>query len=158
MNIIYLNCRKYELDRKKIIAVIVVKRKAKATKVVSITVMIFFLSNSYFPQFKYMIFIYSFFHLYLSRVYKEPTKLPAPSWLIGSVGKSAAPASQKSQVRILYKPDFFSGFLFTTAKVVSITVMIFFLSNSYFLQFKYMIFIYSFFHLYLSRVYKEPNK
>ena len=31
----------------------------------------------------------------------------------------------------------FSGFLFTTAKVMSVTAMIFFLSNSYFLQFKY---------------------
>ena len=30
-------------------------------------------------------------------------------------------------VRIPYKPDFFPGFLFTTAKVVSITAMIFFL-------------------------------
>ena len=63
MNIIYLNCGKYELDRKKIIPVIdttfaVVKRN-----------------------------------------------------------------------RIPYKADFFSGFLFTTAKVVSITTMIFFLSS-----------------------------
>ena len=33
-----------------------------------------------------------------------------------------------------YRPDFFyfSGFLFTTAEVVFITAMIFFLSNSYF--------------------------
>ena len=37
------------------------------------------------------------------------------------------------RVRIPYKPDFFSGFLFTTAKVVSITAMIFFLSNELFL-------------------------
>ena len=43
--------------------------------------------------------------------------------------------------------DFFSVFLFTTAKVVSITAMIFFLSNSYFPQFKYMIFIYSFYQI-----------
>ena len=50
---------------------------------------------------------------------------------------------------------FFAGFLFITAKVVSITTMIFFLSKSNFPQFKYMIFIYSIFHLHLSRVYKD---
>ena len=34
--------------------------------------------------------------------------------------------SQRSRVRILYMPEFFSGFLFATAKVASITAMIFF--------------------------------
>ena len=38
----------------------------------------------------------------------------------------ATPVSQRSRVRILYKPEFFSGFLFATVKVVSITAMIFF--------------------------------
>ena len=37
-----------------------------------------------------------------------------------------------SRVRIPYRPDFFKLFYFTTAQVVFITAMIFFLSNSYF--------------------------
>ena len=41
-------------------------------------------------------------------------------------GFEAAPVSQRSRVRIPYKPEFFSSFLFATAKVASITVMIFF--------------------------------
>ena len=36
----------------------------------------------------------------------------------------AAPVSQRSRVRIPYKPEFFSGFLFATAKVAYITAMI----------------------------------
>ena len=43
-----------------------------------------------------------------------------------SSGKRAAPVSQRSRVWILYKPEFFSGFLFATAKVASICVMIYF--------------------------------
>ena len=42
--------------------------------------------------------------------------------------ESAAPVSQRSRVRIPYKPEFFfffSGFLFATAKVAYITAMIF---------------------------------
>ena len=35
------------------------------------------------------------------------------------------PVWQRSRVRIPYKPEFFSGFLFATAKVASITAMIF---------------------------------
>ena len=42
------------------------------------------------------------------------------------MGKSAAQVSQRSRVRIPYKYDFFSGFLFATAKVASITAMIYF--------------------------------
>ena len=38
--------------------------------------------------------------------------------------KSTAPVSQRSKVRIPYKPEFFSGFLFATAKVAYITAMI----------------------------------
>ena len=34
--------------------------------------------------------------------------------------------SQRSRFWILYKPEFFSGFLFATAKIASITAMIFF--------------------------------
>ena len=55
----------------------------------------------------------------LSRVYNEPIQRPAPSWLVSSIGKSAAPESQTSRVRrIQYKLQFFSSFLFATAKVV----------------------------------------
>ena len=43
-----------------------------------------------------------------------------------SICKSAAPVSQRSRVRILYKPEFFSVFLFAIAKVASITAMIYF--------------------------------
>ena len=42
-----------------------------------------------------------------------------------SYNKSSAPVSQRSRVRIPYKPEFFSGFLFATAKVGSITAMIY---------------------------------
>ena len=38
--------------------------------------------------------------------------------------KNAAPVPQRSGVP--YKPEFFSGFLFATAKVVSITAIVFF--------------------------------
>ena len=37
--------------------------------------------------------------------------------------------SQRSRVRIPYKPEFFSGFLFATAEVASITAMVFFTFN-----------------------------
>ena len=39
---------------------------------------------------------------------------PLPVGLFSSSGKSAAPVSQRSWVRIPYKPEFFSGFIFTT--------------------------------------------
>ena len=42
-------------------------------------------------------------------------KWPAPSWLDSSVSKSAAPVSQRSWVRIPFKPVFLSGLLFSTA-------------------------------------------
>ena len=58
------------------------------------------------------------------RVYNEFTQLPAPSWLDSSIGKSTAPVSQRSWVRIPFKPEFFSGFLFAAAKVAYITAMI----------------------------------
>ena len=41
-------------------------------------------------------------------------------------GFEVAPVSQRSRVRIPYKPEFFSSFLFATTKVASITVKIFF--------------------------------
>ena len=42
------------------------------------------------------------------------------------IGKSTTPVTKRSRVQIPYKPEFFSGFLFATAKVVSIIAMIFF--------------------------------
>ena len=39
--------------------------------------------------------------------------------IVSSIRKSAAPVSQRSRVQILYKPEFLSGFLLATAKVVS---------------------------------------
>ena len=44
----------------------------------------------------------------------EPTYWQAPSWLFSSVGKSTAPVSQRSWVQIPYRPEFFSGLIFTT--------------------------------------------
>ena len=61
---------------------------------------------------------------FLSRVYNEPIQRPAPSWLVSLIGKCTAPVSQRSRVRIPYKPEFFSRFLFAIAKVVPITAMI----------------------------------
>ena len=63
------------------------------------------------------------FIIILSRVCNEPIQRPARIWLVGSVGKSAAPVLQRSRVRIPYTPEFFSGFHFATAKVASITAM-----------------------------------
>ena len=60
-------------------------------------------------QFLYMIVRYSQLHHHPSRI-----------------GKSTAPVTKRSRVQIPYKPEFFSGFLFATAKVVSIITMIFF--------------------------------
>ena len=42
----------------------------------------------------------------------------------GRKKKNAAPVPQRSGVP--YKPEFFSGFLFSTVKVVSITAIVFF--------------------------------
>ena len=84
-----------------------------------------------------MIFIYtSTFHGFK----KNRPNDQFPDGLLAQLVMTSAIPVQRSRVRIPYKPDlflflflfFFSGFLFTTAKVVSITAMIFFLSNSYF--------------------------
>ena len=47
------------------------------------------------------------FIIILSRVYNESIQWPTPSWLVGSVGNSAAPVSQRSWVWIKYKSEFF---------------------------------------------------
>ena len=45
-------------------------------------------------------------------------------WPLWYRWKSAALVSQRSRIRIPYKPEFFSDFLFATAKVADITAMI----------------------------------
>jgi len=78
----------------------------------------FLIINSYLsPQFKYMIFYISICILHLLRVYFELTMWPAPRW-------STAPVSQRSWIRIPFRPEFLLGFNFTTAQVVCITAMI----------------------------------
>ena len=62
------------------------------------------------------------FIIILSRVYNESLQRPAPSWLVSL--HQSRPISQRSRVRIPYKPEFFSGFLFATAKVAYLTAMI----------------------------------
>ena len=52
----------------------------------------------------------------LSRVYNEPIQRPAPCWLVSSVGKNAAPVSQMSRVRILYKPELIFRLSFRNCK------------------------------------------
>ena len=68
--------------------------------------------------------------LRLLRVYHEITMWPVPRWL-----DSTAPVSHRSWVWILFRPEFSSGFNFTTVWVVK-SVM----SECLFPQFKYMIF------------------
>ena len=69
-----------------------------------------------YPQFKYMTFIYS---------------LPSIHHFTGlfrtTIMTSSAPVSQKSWVQIPYRPEFFSGLIFTTAYVVHITARITFI-------------------------------
>ena len=67
------------------------------------------------------------FIIILSRVYNESIQWPTPSWLVSSVGKSAAPVSQRSWVWIKYKSEcFFQAFFSQLQKVASITAMIYF--------------------------------
>ena len=66
--------------------------------------------------------IHNFVIIILSRVYNEPIQRPAPSWLVSLIGRAL---HRRSRVRIPYNPEFFSGFLFATAKVAYITAMIF---------------------------------
>ena len=85
-----------------------------------------------------MIFIYTFtFHGFKKN---RPNDQLPDGLLAQLVMTSAIPVQRSQRARIPYKPDlflicflfFFSGFLFTTTKVLSITAMIFFLCNSYF--------------------------
>ena len=56
-------------------------------------------------------------HPFTSWVYNEPIQRPAPSWLVSLIGRP------RRWVRIPYKPEFFSGILFATAKVAYTTAM-----------------------------------
>ena len=58
-----------------------------------------------------------------SWVYLEPTWWPAPSWLVSSVGR-ALHRYRRGHGFKLYKPEFLSGLIFTTAQVVFITAKI----------------------------------
>ena len=91
----------------------------------------------------FILFIFTF-HGFISN--RPNDQLPV-GLFVSSVGRALHRYCRGHRVRIPYRPDFFR-LSFTTAKVVSITTMIFFISNSCFPQFKYMIFIYSFFSLY----------
>ena len=81
-----------------------------------------------------MIFIYTFtFHGFE----KNRPNDQLPVGLLTQLVMTSAIPVQRSRVRIPYKPDLFLisiffRLFFTTAKVVSITAMIIFLSNSYF--------------------------
>ena len=85
--------------------------------------------NFYFlyPQFTCTIFIYSqsFIHhftgLYGTNIMTNSQLACQLSW------QSAAPVSQRSWVQIPYRPEFFSGLIFTTAQVVFITAKIAFI-------------------------------
>ena len=56
---------------------------------------------------------------------KNVYRLPS-SWLVSLTGRALHRAvSQRSRVRVQYKPEFFSGFLSATAKVAYIIATIF---------------------------------
>ena len=65
--------------------------------------------------------IWSFIHSFVTFTFYawvsyELTKWLAPRWLDSSVGRALhAPVSQRSWVQIPFRPEFFSGFNFTTA-------------------------------------------
>ena len=84
------------------------------TEVVFITVKIAIIFTSYL-QFKYMTFIYSqpFIHHFMGLF---GTNTVTSSQLACQLScQSTAPLSQRSWVQIPYRPEFFSGLLFTTA-------------------------------------------
>ena len=60
-------------------------------------------------------YIYNFIIIF-SRVYNESIQWSTPSWLVSSVGKSAAPVLQRSRVRIPYKSEFFFRLSFRNCK------------------------------------------
>ena len=97
-------------------------------KVASVTVMIFFhiiLHSAFLIYSIWFSYVHNFI-IILSRFYNEPIQWSSPNWPVSSGGKSAAPVLQRSRFKSCTSLNFFSGFLFATAKVASITAMIFF--------------------------------
>ena len=80
-----------------------------------------------YPQFTHMIFIYSqsFIHhltgLFGTNIVTSSQLACQLSWY------SASPVSQRSGVQISYRPESFSGLIFTTVEVVFITAKIAFI-------------------------------
>ena len=64
------------------------------------------------------------FIIILSRVYNEPIQRPAPSWLVSLIGKALHQYRRGQGFESRTSLNFFSGFLFATAKVAYITAMI----------------------------------
>ena len=99
----------------------------RTVKVGSITAMIFFRLILH-PA----VSIYDF-HILISssssfqwRVYNEPTKCPAPSWLVSSIGRALHRYRAEVKGSNPVQAWIFPGFLLASAKVASITAMIFF--------------------------------
>ena len=65
------------------------------------------------------------FIIILSRVYNEPIQRPAPSWLVSLIGRALHWYRRGQGFESRTSLNFYSGFLFATAKVAYITAMIF---------------------------------
>ena len=61
----------------------------------------------------------------MTRVYNEPIQRPAPSWLVSLIGRGLHRHRSDQGFESRTSLNFFSGFLFATAKVAYITGMIF---------------------------------
>ena len=70
--------------------------------------------------------IFITFIIILSRVYNEPIQRPAPSWLVSLIGRALHRYRRGQGFESRTSLNFFSGFRFATAKVASITAMIYF--------------------------------
>ena len=110
-----------------------------------------------------MIFHIFIYILQLLRVYYELTMWPAPRWLDSSVGRALhryrrGHGFESCSGLNFTRPEFlFSGFNFTTAWVVCVTVMI---KHKWYLspQFKYMIFHLFIYIIHILRVDYELTK
>ena len=78
---------------------------------------------------KNLILWFSYSHnfiIILSRVFNEPIQQPAPSWLVNSIGRVLHRYRRGQGFKSCTSLNLFSGFPFATAKVASITAMIYF--------------------------------
>ena len=98
-------------------------------QIVFITAKIAFIFTS-FPQFTCIIFIYSQSFIYQFTGLYDTNVMTSSQLARQLCRQSTAPVSQRSWVQILYKPEFFSGLIFTTAQVIFITVKIAFIFMS----------------------------